>query len=143
MLKPKVYAYVKRENCIQEPAKLPGSLIGDKPISTHGDWVPWCHGKKETRKRLSGTSYSRYCAKAVIDLLGDSKRSGNYERKTRTVWSFFSLYDPEIGWELNSAVTDREEAMLMEAAYRANMRVPWKIKVLRESINDTTNDRHQ
>jgi hypothetical protein len=73
----KVYAYVKSETCTIRDAVRPGSFVGrnEDPVSRHGDYNPWLHGKRETLAiiALGCSDASRYyrfqCARLVAELL--------------------------------------------------------------------------
>ncbi len=54
----KTYAYVTTETCRNVSAEKPGAFIGrdEIPVSKHGDYTPWFHGKRETKAII--TSYA-------------------------------------------------------------------------------------
>jgi hypothetical protein len=68
------YAYVTTECCRQRDAVRPGALIGrdEIPVSRHGDYTAWRHGKRETLRRMTDgdTAYTRDSARAVAIELG-------------------------------------------------------------------------
>jgi hypothetical protein len=70
----RAYAYVTTETCLRRHAVRPGALIGrdEIPVSRHGDYAPWPHGKRETLRRMAigNTGYTRASARAVADLFG-------------------------------------------------------------------------
>jgi hypothetical protein len=75
------YAYVTTETCRQRDAVRPGTLIGrdEIPVSQHGDYTAWPHGKRETLRRTADgdTVYTRTSARAVADLFGWKERRLN------------------------------------------------------------------
>jgi hypothetical protein len=44
----KRYAYVTTQTCTRRDAVLPGTWVGNHPVSRHGDYQPWTRGKRET-----------------------------------------------------------------------------------------------
>jgi hypothetical protein len=75
----RAYAYVTTETCRQRDAVRPGALIGrcdQCPVSRHGDYTPWPHGKRETLRRMADghTAYERESAQAVAITLGWARR---------------------------------------------------------------------
>jgi hypothetical protein len=70
----RAYAYVTSECCRLRDAVRPGALIGrdEIPVSRHGDYTPWPHGKRETLRRVADgdTAYKRESAQAVAIALG-------------------------------------------------------------------------
>ena len=65
----RAYAYVTTETCRLRDAVRPGALIGrdQTPVSRHGDYTPWPHGKRETLRRMADgdTAYQRESAREV------------------------------------------------------------------------------
>jgi hypothetical protein len=79
----RAYAYVTTECCRQRDAVRPGALIGrdEIPVSRHGDYTAWPHGKRETLRRITiaNTAYARASARAVANLFGwVAKRLNTY-----------------------------------------------------------------
>lgn len=71
----KTYAYVTSECCRVMDAVKPGAFIGrdEIPVSKHGDYTPWPHGKRETlaiAKDWKCTPYRRAAASIVAKLMG-------------------------------------------------------------------------
>lgn len=65
-------AYVTSETCRTRDAVRPGTWIGERRVSRHGDWQPWYHGKRETLALADRgqTPYVRGSARAVARLMG-------------------------------------------------------------------------
>jgi hypothetical protein len=72
------YAYVTDEYCLVRHAVRPGALIGrdEIPVSRHGDYTAWPHGKRETLRRMTDgdTVYQRGSARAVAVTMGWVRR---------------------------------------------------------------------
>ena len=67
----KTYAYVTSETCSYTRAELPGETVSDRPVSRHGDYVPWRYGKRETVRILAiGSGWIHRAARAVAMLYG-------------------------------------------------------------------------
>lgn len=74
----KTYAYVKKQCCLSFSAEMPGSFVGrnEEPVSRHGDYERWHHGKRQTLliastpAKDSNELYRQHCAQAVVELLG-------------------------------------------------------------------------
>ena len=70
----KTYAYVSSECCVRVTACLLGEQVGRaaQPVSKHGDYRQWRHGKRATIALVStgSTSYEQRCAIAVCELFG-------------------------------------------------------------------------
>ena len=71
----KIYAYVTTETCHHLDAVRPGAYVGrdQRPVSKHGDWSAWCHGKRQTLAMCQNyliTPYRRACAREVAKLMG-------------------------------------------------------------------------
>lgn len=71
-MKQRVYAYVTSEVCAYTRAARLGEMVGDTPVSRHGDYWRWLYGKRETLDRAANhhNPYDRRAARAVADLLG-------------------------------------------------------------------------
>ena len=68
----KTYAYVTDETCRYMQAVKPGSIVGDRPVSHHGDYLAWRYGQRETG-RIAADEAGRWAgraARAVARLLG-------------------------------------------------------------------------
>lgn len=68
----RTYAYITTETCRRMDACLPGDYVGreETPVSRHGDYAPWRHGKRETIRRFGLPGYGGRAARAVAELLG-------------------------------------------------------------------------
>jgi hypothetical protein len=70
----RAYAYVTTETCRLRDAVRPGALLGrdEIPVSRHGDYTAWPHGKRETLRLMADgdTAYTRASARAVAGLMG-------------------------------------------------------------------------
>ena len=73
-MRARTYAYVSTETCHQRDAVRPGATIGrdEIPVSRHGDYTAWPHGRRETLRRMADgdTAYTREAARAVALALG-------------------------------------------------------------------------
>lgn len=68
----RITAYVTSETCRTRNAVRPGTWIGARRVSRHGDWQAWYHGKRETLAMADNgqTAYLRGSARAVALLMG-------------------------------------------------------------------------
>jgi hypothetical protein len=65
------YAYVTNECCVSTVAVRPGTEVGDKAVSRHGDYSAWPWGKRDTLRIMAEQGgYNYRCARAVALLLG-------------------------------------------------------------------------
>jgi hypothetical protein len=77
MSRNRIYAWIKAECCVTRDAVRPGSTVGrnEEPVSRHGDWRPWLHGKRETLTIIergcadASRHYTYQCAVMVAELL--------------------------------------------------------------------------
>jgi len=68
----RITAYVTSETCRSRDAVRPGTWIGERRVSRHGDWQPWYYAKRETVAMADHgqTAYLRGSARAVARLMG-------------------------------------------------------------------------
>ena len=63
----KVYAYVTTETCRLRRAVERGGMVGDTPVSKHGDYTTWHYGKRETLAIIDATHEHYLKARAGRD----------------------------------------------------------------------------
>lgn len=66
----KTYCYVTTECCRVMRTAKPGSEVDGRPVSKHGDFMPWVYGKRETLKMCGEPGYRAWAALAVCREMG-------------------------------------------------------------------------
>ena len=67
----RIYCYVTSETCRVMSTAKPGERVWDgRPVSKHGDYVPWCWGRRKTLERCKRGGYDGRAARAVCKEMG-------------------------------------------------------------------------